>query len=182
MHKFVIFLIVVLISFSTMAQSPIFEEALRLAEAGDPEAQLAVGNSYVEGIEVVKNDQEAAKWYRMAAEQGNVFAQIFLGHIYNSGRAVGESDQEGAKWIRLAAQQGDSFAQYYLGDMYEKGLGVVQNITKAYIWYSIATAKGDAQARAAIDRTRAQLSQQEIEQAQSIAKRCFDSDFKDCGE
>lgn len=56
-----------------------FEAIRARAEAGDVLAQLILGIMYEIGEGVVENDQEAVKWYRMAAEQGDADAQYGLG-------------------------------------------------------------------------------------------------------
>ena len=43
---------------------------------------------------VIRDDAEAAIWYRRAAEQGNTYAQTFLGHMYANGRGVPQDDAE----------------------------------------------------------------------------------------
>src|SRR5918995_6745271 len=63
---------------STLESLP-FDKKLKLARAGDDEAQRAVGNAFELGLEGRKiNLREAASWYRRAAEQGNAEAQYRL--------------------------------------------------------------------------------------------------------
>jgi len=50
----------------------------RLAEQGDPRAQLQVGYQYANGEGLRRNYEEAVRWYRKAAEQGNAVAQTNL--------------------------------------------------------------------------------------------------------
>jgi TPR repeat protein len=47
-----------------------FKEWRPLAEAGNAEAQAMLGTMYEFGQGVPKSDQEALRWYRMAAERG----------------------------------------------------------------------------------------------------------------
>ena len=75
---------------------------------------------YQNGRGVPQSDQEAVKWYRLAAEQGNSFGQNNLGFMYQNGRGVPQSDQEAIKWYRLAAEQGNSFALERLLDYENK--------------------------------------------------------------
>ena len=56
-----------------------FKIFMALAEHGDAEAQCSLGNMYSNGECVVKDDEEAAKWIRLAAEQGHVDAQCMIG-------------------------------------------------------------------------------------------------------
>src|SRR5688500_813090 len=66
---------------STLDTLP-FDMKLQLAEAGDDEAQRAVGAAYEMGLEGVDIDPaEAADWYRQSADQGNVEAQYRLARL-----------------------------------------------------------------------------------------------------
>ncbi len=47
------------------------EQYRKAAEQGDDEAQIKLGDCYRYGIGVEKNDDEATKWFRLAASQGN---------------------------------------------------------------------------------------------------------------
>ena len=75
-----------------------FEAAKALADAGDVEAQASLGRRYANGEGVAEDDQEAVKWFRLAAEQGNVDAQSDLGRIYANGEGVVQNYQEAVKW------------------------------------------------------------------------------------
>ena len=46
---------------------------------------------YDNGNGVTQDDEEAVKWYRLAADQGNARAQFTLGLMYSSGEGVPES-------------------------------------------------------------------------------------------
>lgn len=60
------------------------------------------------------DEQEAVKWYRLAAEQGIAEAQYTLGKLYEDGDVIPKNAQEAKKWYRLAAEQGDHFAAFKL--------------------------------------------------------------------
>ena len=47
------------------------------AKAGDPHAQLRLGDAHYFGDGVPKDDRDAVIWYRKAAEQGNSTAQNY---------------------------------------------------------------------------------------------------------
>ena len=144
----------------------------------DDDGNLVTGSL---GNDFVGNNQEAAKWFRMAAEQGSALAQSNLGLMYRYGQGVAEDDQEAVKWFRLAAEQGEVYAQFLLGNMYRKGEGVAKNDELAYVWFSVATAQVDDFADIR-DQIKAQLTPQALEQAQALATKCFESNYKDCGE
>ena len=157
-----------------------FETTNARAALGFADAQYSLGVMYIKGQNVAQSDQEAVKWFRLAAGQGNSSAQYNLGVMYANGRGVVQNDQEAVKWYRLAAEQGNSSAQYNLGVMYANGRGLVQNDLRAYVWLSVAAVQGDADAAKNRDIVRNKLSQPALEQAQTLATRCFESGFKDC--
>ena len=49
------------------------------ANQGNVLAQYRIGYMYANGIGVPKNEEEALKWYRLAADQGYASAQFNLG-------------------------------------------------------------------------------------------------------
>ena len=100
-------------------QKPI-EEVKAKAEAGDAESQMELGRRYDKGEGVVKDQAEAAKWYRKAAEQN--LAEYSLGVCYLNGEGVVKREMEAVKWFRKAAEQNFAMAQYNLGVCYEQGV------------------------------------------------------------
>ena len=90
-------------------------------------AQFNLGVSYAAGRGVLKDEAEAARWYRLAAEQGDAKAQVNLGVIYANGWGVLKDEAEAARWYRLAAEQGDASAQFSLGFMHAAGEGVLKD-------------------------------------------------------
>ena len=100
-----------------------------------------------QGLAPIKDQTEAAKWYRKAAEQGFADAQRNLGDSYYDGEGVPQDYTEAAKWYRKAAEQGDAGAQWWLGSMYEDGEGVPQDYTEAAKWYRKAAEQGDGDAQ-----------------------------------
>ena len=82
---------------------PILEEPSKIT---DPETQYEIGNKYYKGEDVIRDYNEAAKWYRLAADQGDADAQYNLAIMYYYGQGVTQDYSEAAKWYRLAAKQG----------------------------------------------------------------------------
>lgn len=125
-----------------------FTTALRewrpLAEQGDGRAQLSLSSMYFTGRGVPKNDEEAAKWCRLAAEQGDPSAQLHLGWMCLKGLGVTKDEGEGVEWIRRAAEQGFDRAQYSLGWLYYEGWGVPKDDLEAYRCAHLAASNGNA--------------------------------------
>ena len=93
-----------------------------------------MGNAYNNGEGVAKDQQEAVRWFRMAAEQGDAEAQYNLGLSYANGEGV-------------AKDQGDAWAQYNLGNAYNNGEGVAKDQQEAVRWFRMAAEQRHASAQ-----------------------------------
>ena len=113
-----------------------------------------------------QDDAESVRWYRLAAEQGNACAQYNLGVRYATGRGATVAVQ----WYRLAAEQGHTNAQFNLGLMYTNGEGVPQDYVSAHMWLNLAAAAGNEDARKARDSVAANMTREQIAEAQARAR------------
>jgi TPR repeat protein len=112
---------------------------------GKQEVQLLLAYKYASGSGVERDDEEAAKWYRMAADAGMAEAQYSLAELYQSGRLKSENSDSWLKWYTLAAQNGYAEANKALGDFYSReteGKGIPGpeenkhlNFSAALNWY-----------------------------------------------
>jgi hypothetical protein len=116
------------------------------------------------------------------AEQGDADAQFNLGLMYETGDGVARDYAEAIKWYRLAARQGISKAQNNLGVMYELGSGVLQNNVTAHMWYNIASANGNEKSAKWRDEIAANMTPDDISQAQAMASECISTGYEKCGE
>ncbi|MGH7165548.1 MAG: tetratricopeptide repeat protein [Nitrospiraceae bacterium] len=87
-----------------------YKELLYLAEAGDARSQYDLGVMYDTGRGVPQSNEEALKWYGMAAKQGEARAQYNLGLMYANGQGVPQDHVEAYFWISLSAGQGNRHA------------------------------------------------------------------------
>lgn len=97
--KHILFIsVMVFLSFPALAQNADFQTALRNAEGGDAQAQFNLGAMYLNGEGVAKSDQEAEKWFRLAADQENDAARRQLNEIYarNEARSSNASSSNSA--------------------------------------------------------------------------------------
>ena len=76
------------------------------AEAGNINAQNALGLRYSNGDGVLQDYVEAAKWFRRAAEAGFAIAQCNLGWAYFEGIGVPQDIRFAYMWLNLSAAQG----------------------------------------------------------------------------
>lgn len=123
---------------------------LELADAGDRQAQYAVGKLYESGQGVPQNYARAAEWYGRAAKQGLAAAQNNLALLYNTGRGVQRNPAEAVRLWQQAAAQGHVQAQYNLGLAYYLGEGVTLNDKEAAHWFLAAAQAGLAEAQFAV--------------------------------
>ena len=135
---------------------------------------------YVNGEDVLKDEAEAVRWFRLAAEQGNANAQFNLGVMYANGEGVLKDEAEALRWFRLAAEQGNANAQNNLGVMYFTGEGVLKDDVLAHMWSNIAGANGTASARKLRDRLERDMTRAEVSRATELARVCMTSDYQDC--
>ncbi len=147
----------------------------RMAEQGDPSAQLILGIKYDRGERVPRDATEAIKWYELAAEQGVVQAQYILGVTYHQGRGVPTDYPRAASWYRRAVEQGDGEAQNNLGAMYEAGVGLPPDYVNAHMWYSIAASRfqpGESNDKAITNRDSLakKMTPTQIAEAQRLAR------------
>jgi clan AA aspartic protease (TIGR02281 family) len=156
-----------------------FATAMRLlrplAERGDADAQVLVGDMYQHGGNGVQQSPvQAALWYRKAAEQGDAIAQNSLGLMYESGEGVPQNYAEAMKWQLMAAKQGNGAAQHAMSGFYHFGWGVPQNYILAYMWMSVAGFKKS------LKEFEPHMAPSQIAEAQDLAQQCIESHYENC--
>lgn len=167
-----------------------YETALRiltpLAEGGDAEAQLGVGNMHLFGRGVPQNVTQAIQWFQKSAHRGNVNAQNTLGVMYAFGRGVAQDFGEAVKWYRLAAMQRDALALHNLGMMYAQGRGVSLDYTRAYALQQLSIQQGDTQITELSKKVRDAIAERmtpaQIQEAEALTRSCAGTGLKDCTE
>lgn len=119
------------------------------AEAGDSEAQWALGRQYWSARGVDRDRAQAVAWFTRAAKQGNIGAidglkiaalnddreaQYSLAYMFLYGHGVEKNAVTAMTWARRAAEAKDPRAQYYVGLAYYTGEGLEKNYSQAAIW------------------------------------------------
>lgn len=128
-------------------QSLVANKLEQIAESGDTQASVTLGEMSFSGNEVPQDHVQAAQWYRKAADQGSVEAQNNLGILYDIGQGVRQDHVKAAQWFRKAADQGYADAQSNLGLLYSEGQGVPQDYVQAARWFRKAADQGVADAQ-----------------------------------
>jgi hypothetical protein len=122
------------------------------ANAGDPTAQLFMGDLYKNGRGVPKDEEAAYAWTRMAADQGDARGQTALAAMMQAGSGTPRDDAGALVWLEKAAQQELALAQSALGFAYLTGRGTPEDEEKGLFWLRKAAAQGDAGAADALQK------------------------------
>ncbi len=83
----------------------------RLAEQENATAQRRLGELYLQGQGVERNDPEALRLIRKAATKGDSEAQVKLGEMYYRGRGVRQNTFQAYVWYSAAVRSGNSTAK-----------------------------------------------------------------------
>ena len=137
----------------------------RAARAGDIEAQIELGSRYDSGIGILKNYSEARRWYTIAAQRAN-------------------NDQSNLRTEYSIIMRGSPKAQAFLAGWYLDR----EDRMRAYAWYNISAANGRVAANTGgygdsdiqRDWIARLMTREQIEMAQSLARRCMESQYRNC--
>ncbi len=113
-----------------------FTKLHELAIAGEPRAQYDLGVLYDKGQGLPQSDQEARRWYSLAADQGKPRAQYSLGRMYLNGQGVPADPVVAYYLISLSADQGDKQAvdarDYVSDKMTSEQLTAAKRLVREY--------------------------------------------------
>ena len=156
---------------------------------------LVAGSAYATGTladadkaQKSGNYAEAINIYKALALKGDESAQMELANMYENGHRAIQDHVEAFKWYKLAAEQGSASALMNLGFMYKDGLGVTKDLIKAHMCYNLAGAHGgefaeehrDLDAEKYRNLVAKEMTQQQIAQAQKLARECLARKYKGC--
>ena len=104
---------------------------------GSVAGQYNLAYLYEQGTGIKQDQQEAAKWYQLAAEGGDPIAQYDIGQRYELGVGVATNHMQAFKWLTLAAARGQVDSQKMLqavrreisGDELSQAKQLVQQFT-----------------------------------------------------
>lgn len=114
------------------------------ARAGDRKAWVYLACAYKSGEGVAQSDEEAVRWWALAAREGSAEAQFNLALSYALGSGVAQDEKTAFKWYGQAADQGHANAIYNFGVMHSDGVAVPKDLVAANILYAYAQVKGYA--------------------------------------
>jgi hypothetical protein len=146
------------------------------AEAGDPEAQVALGDSLTSRFHATA----ALQWYQKAAAQGSVEGKFHVGQMLLFGAAgipadlaVKPNQTEGIRWTFMAATNFHPYACRNMGKALSQGLGTSTNLVAAYAWLKLfsETSPGLIDGKMQMNEMALKLDTASLQQAQHLAAR-----------
>ncbi|TNE67907.1 MAG: sel1 repeat family protein [Alphaproteobacteria bacterium] len=108
------------------------------AADGDPEAQNLLGNRYLHGNGVEKDDRKALAFYQMAAGQNLPRAITNLAAMYDTGTGIETDKAKAIELYQKAASLREPGAMINLAILHVQGDGIPEDRAKAYMWISLA--------------------------------------------
>lgn len=129
------------------APAPELRSLRAKAEAGDTNAQFALGEAYRAGRGVTEDPETAIMWYRRAANQGHIRASEELGFALF---AKGDR-REAMPYVEKAAARGDARAFYVLGTAHFNGDYTTRDWPLAYALTLRAASTGLSAAKKNLD-------------------------------
>ena len=143
------------------------ESLIEKAKAGNTAGQIKLGEYYLNGIIVSKNEKEAFKWFLKAAKSNNSEALYNVGICYINGIGVNQDESKGVEYMRKAARLKNKLAVYNLGVCYANGIGLECDNAEAYALFSLIWHDVD-EARQAMDMIFANMTPEEKQKAQTL--------------
>lgn len=124
------------------------------AEAGDPDAQAAMGRAYL----AQGNVGRARRWLQRAVEAGNGDAAAELGQMHLEGAGVPASVSDALQWFHRGAEAGSGRAAFRLATQCFLGLGVPADPDAAREWLLAGARRDDVEALRVLGLVYARLS------------------------
>ena len=110
MKYLIALLFAISIAFSQSSLAASFQDELKEANQGNPDAQLQLGRLYYNGEGVRQDYAEAFKWFKLSADQGNADAQLGLGLLYMNGEGVRQDYAKAKEWFGKSCDNGYQMA------------------------------------------------------------------------
>jgi|688.fasta_scaffold47134_5 TPR repeat protein len=103
----------------------------KASDLGCPEAMYIIASRLEVGLGVSLDQQEAIRYYQMAADKWHLKAICEIGNRFLRGNGLKVDHQKAAHYFQMGSILNDSFSQSELSNLYEHGIGVVQDLAKA---------------------------------------------------
>ncbi|CAG5928192.1 unnamed protein product [Menidia menidia] len=131
-------------STSGMLEEDLIQYYQFLAEKGDVQAQVGLGQLHLHGGRgVEQNHQRAYDYFTQAANAGNTHAMAFLGKMYSEGSDyLPQNNETALQYFKKASDLGNPVGQSGLGMAYLYGRGVPVNYELALKYFQKAAEQG----------------------------------------
>ncbi|XP_070781745.1 protein sel-1 homolog 1-like [Enoplosus armatus] len=131
-------------STSGMLEEDLIQYYQFLAEKGDVQAQVGLGQLHLHGGRgVEQNHQRAYDYFTQAANAGNTHAMAFLGKMYSEGSEfIPQNNETALQYFKKASDLGNPVGQSGLGMAYLYGRGVPVNYELALKYFQKAAEQG----------------------------------------
>merc|ERR1719402_692131 len=123
-----------------MLDNDLIEYYQLLADKGDVQAQVGLGQLHYQGGRGVQMDHaNALNYFTQAADAGNAVAMASLGKMYlEGGDPVVQSNETALRYFTKAANLGNPVGQSGMGLMHMYGKGVTKDYKKAFDYFQKA--------------------------------------------
>jgi TPR repeat protein len=116
------------------------------ARYGVVEAQVRLGQMFLDGAGVTRDEAAALNWFLCAARKGSCEAMNMAGRCYENGWGIEEDLSVAAHWYRSSADAGHDWGEYNYANMLFDGRGVALDKEQALVWYRRAADQGHTRA------------------------------------
>jgi TPR repeat protein len=110
----------------------------RSSAQGFAKAQVALGENFLNGVGIRKDDESAAKLFRDAAQQDEPQGMYDFGAALADGTGVAKDTAQAASWFERAAQYGQPRAMQRLAGLLYAANASAGDRAKAYYWAQLA--------------------------------------------
>ncbi len=117
------------------------------ASKDDIRALIFLGDLYIQGKYVKKDDELALAYYKQAQSLGSIKAKYNIGRYLIEGNYSNLDISKGLNLIYQASKAGLKEAQYYLAEVYYQGKIVNKDLNKAYIYAQASYSRGYSKAK-----------------------------------
>ena len=123
------------------------EQVLKSYDLTRASDQIALGERYLNGNVVDKDEKKAVELFEKAANQNNDMGLLKLADCYKKGVGVSQDNAKAFSLNEKSANMGNTDAMIALSDMYAGGDGVEKNMSKALFWKEKLAFKGNINAQ-----------------------------------
>jgi len=109
-------------------------------------AQVRLGQMFLDGVGVARDEAAALNWFLCAARKGSCEAMNMAGRCHENGWGVAKDLDSAVRWYRSSADAGHDWGQYNYANMLFDGRGVALDREQALIWYQRAADQGHTRA------------------------------------